>query len=203
MISEFVNVADLRPRRLLLVLVRLEVVLLYVEILEFLLQGIEAEHAHVDVEVVELLLQLLHVPGRELGDLIVREPEGADLVVGEVVGPYRRDGCQAEFLRGAESCVSGDDDIVPVDYDRNLEAEGADAEGDLVDGLVVVPRVVLVRDQILDPLFFNSHVFRLPPLWILVSRYILRPRHAVFVWQHLRHARQTMLSRSRAALEPF
>lgn len=151
MFAELVDVAPPGFRLLLRHLILVEVVLLDVVVVDLLLQLVEAELPHVDVvQGPQLLLELLEVPLGDLAGLVIREPEGSDLLLREIIRNYNRNFLQTEFDCRLKPCVARNYDTVFVNDDRVLEVELLDARGDRVDCLVVVSRVVFVRSQLSD-----------------------------------------------------
>ena len=117
-------------------------------------QLLEAEGRHVDrLQLFELLPQRAEVPLRQLSGLVIRKPEGSDLLIREIVRDNARDLLHAEALCAFDSGVPAYHDAILIDDHRDLEAEVFYARGDGLDRSVVVSRVVLVRDQLVDVFF--------------------------------------------------
>ena len=156
MLAELVDVAPLGFRLLLRYLILVEVVLLDVVVVDLLLQLVEAELPHVDVvQGPQLLLELLEVPLRQLSGLVVRKPEGSDLLLREIVRDDAWDLLHAEALCALYSCMTADHDVVLVDDHGDLESKTFYTRGHGFDRSVVVSWVVLVRDQLVDVLLNN------------------------------------------------
>ena len=88
----------------------------------------------------------------DLGQPVVGDHEGAGLRRGQVIEAKRRHLGHAEFAAGEQPAVTRDHVAVAIDQDRDIEAEGLDAVGDLPDLLfAVAPRVSGVWFQLVDP----------------------------------------------------
>ena len=108
---------------------------------------IEAEQR----ELLELLGQQPVVPGGDFGQPVIGDHEGAGLRRGQVIEAQCRHLGHAELAAGEQPAMPGDHIAVAVDQDRDIEAEGLDAVGDLPDLLLgVAPRVCRVRFQLVD-----------------------------------------------------
>jgi hypothetical protein len=78
-------------------------------------------------------------------------PEGPGLRRGEVIEAERRHFAPAELSTGQQPAVTRDHILFAVDQNRNIEAKGPDAVGDLPDLLLRMPaRVGGVRLQLVD-----------------------------------------------------
>ena len=73
------------------------------------------------------------VPACELGELVVRDDEGPDLLLGEMVEADRRNRLHSELFGRAQASVAGDDGSGRVDEERVREAERLDRVRDLAD----------------------------------------------------------------------
>ena len=104
---------------------------------------LEAGDLDVEIEaeqrkILELLGEQPVVPGGDFGQAVVGDHEGAGLRRGEVIEAQGRHLGQAELAAGQQPAVPGDDVAVAIDQDRDIEAEGLDAVGDLPDLLFAV-----------------------------------------------------------------
>ena len=78
-------------------------------------------------------------PDRDLGQTVVGDDEGAFLRLGEAFEADGGNFGETQPTRGRQPAVAGDDGAVAVDQNRDVEAEGFDAAGDLPDLLLAVP----------------------------------------------------------------
>lgn len=151
MVTQLVDVAALRFRFFLRDLVLVEVILFDIVVVDLLLEVLESKLSHVDVvQGPQLLLEFFEVPLRQLAGLVVSQPEGLHLLLGQIVRNYDRNFLQTEFDCRLKPCMACNYDPVFVNDDRVLEVELLDARGDRVDCLVIVSRVVFVRSQLSD-----------------------------------------------------
>ncbi len=102
------------------------------------LGGLEADHLELEIEiqlrqVLEFEREEVLVPARELGELVVRDDEGPDLLLGKMVEADRRNCRHAQLLGGAESSVAGDDGVGRVDQERAREPKLPYRVSDLAD----------------------------------------------------------------------
>ncbi|MPN06483.1 hypothetical protein SDC9_153739 [bioreactor metagenome] len=95
---------------------------------------------------------------RHLADLVVGQPERADLILGQLVSDHAGDFFHAKRLRGLVPGVAADDLMVPVDHQRHQEAELPDAGRDALHGFVVFARVAGIRVDVGEPDVLNPHV---------------------------------------------
>jgi hypothetical protein len=107
---------------------------------------LEAEPKHIHINMRQLFLELLEVPGGELGSLVIRQAEGLDLGFREVIGDDARNSGQPELLARLEPCMAGNDHIVLGDDDWNLEAEFLDTRRDSIDRRLVISWIVFVLE---------------------------------------------------------
>ena len=126
----------------------------------------EARHVEVEVEVdlrefLELDRQQIPIPARAFRELIVRDHVGADLILGEVLELERRDGVQAQMLRGTHLAVAGDDGPRRVDEHGVREPKRLDRGRDLADLLLGVgARVVPAKGQRGDRELFDAQIVK-------------------------------------------
>ena len=103
-------------------------------------------------EVPELLRQQPIVPGCDLGEPVVRDPERAHLRRGQVIEAQRRHLAPAKLSCRKQPAMAGYDISITIDQDRNTEPKSLDAFGDLPDLLPAVPaRVGGVWGELVDP----------------------------------------------------
>ena len=89
-----------------------------------------------------MLRQQSVVPHRDLDQPIVGNHEGTSLRRSEVIEAEGRHLGNAEFAAGEPTAVTRNYVAVTIDQDRDIEAEGLDAFGDLPDLLrAVTPSV--------------------------------------------------------------
>jgi hypothetical protein len=105
---------------------------------EINLRGLESDHLEVKAEielgqVLELESKEVSVPAGVLGELVVGDYVGADLRLGEMLEPKRRNGRHSEELRRAYAPVARDHGIAAVDEDGIGEPERLDRGRDLAD----------------------------------------------------------------------
>ena len=134
----------------------------------------ETELFHVHLYVAKFDVQGCKVPVRELRDLIVGEPERLDLFRGQVLAADAGDFLHTKLLCGFQPRVSGDDYVVFVEQDGNLEPELLDALGYRLDRFVVDTRIVLVRNDVADWHCDNFHHFT--PFCYDYSHHVLAKR---------------------------
>ena len=97
-------------------------------------------------EMLKLDLQDLRVPAGVLGDLVVGQNVGLELLVGQMIDLDRRHFGPAERPRGFDSAVTRQNRVEIVDDDGIDEAELLNGGGDLMDLLLgVSARIALVR----------------------------------------------------------
>ena len=143
---------------LLEVVVVFDYFLLFIESID-----VESEFAHVYfVDVGQLLRQDLEVPVGELGRLIVREPEGFDLLLGEIIRHDARHLFKSELECRLQSGVTCHHDSVLIDDDRYFESKLLDRCRDLVYSLIIFSGIFLVWDQVSRFLLDDFHVSSLP-----------------------------------------
>ena len=102
-------------------------------------------------ELFELRAQQAVVPGRDFGQSVIGNPEGADLRRGEVIEAKGRNYAPAELAAGQQPAMPGDYVVFSVDQNRNIEAEFGDAVRNLTDlFFCVAARVGGVRFQLIN-----------------------------------------------------
>jgi hypothetical protein len=116
------------------------------------LAHLEAGHFEVEIEtaerkVSELLGQQPVVPDRDLGQPVVGDHEGASLGRGQVIEAQCRHLAPSEFAASEQPAIPSDHVIFTIDQDRNIEAEGRDAAGDL-PGLLFAMQARVGRIQL-------------------------------------------------------
>ena len=109
-------------------------------------------------KILELLREQPVIPDGDFGEPVIGDPEGAGLFRAEVIEAQRRHLSHIELAAGGEATVAADYVVVAIDQDRDIEAEGLDAVGDLSDLLfAVAPRVRRIRFQLSDAAVGNRH----------------------------------------------
>ena len=107
------------------------------------LRHIEAGYRDIEVEIeLDQVLQLdgqdLRIPARFLGQSIVGKDVGTFFSFAEMFEPNDWHGLKTKKLGSLDATVAGDDDVVLVDQDRIVKAEGTDAGRNLCDLLRAV-----------------------------------------------------------------
>jgi len=100
--------------------------------------NLEAEIEPAERKVLELLGQQLVVPGRDLGQPVIGDHEGAGLGRSQVIEAQGGHLGDAEFAGGHEPAMPTNHVAMAVDEDRDIKTEDLDAIGDLPDLLFAV-----------------------------------------------------------------
>ena len=95
----------------------------------------------------QLGFQLLEVPIAVFAGLVVHQPEQVDLLLGQFVRDDTRDRLNPHLPASPHTGVAAYDGVVHVHNDGEQEAETLNAVFYLLDGEVIVARVVLIFPQ--------------------------------------------------------
>ena len=91
------------------------------------------------------MAEALPIPARIFGDLVVGQEQCALLSLAQPFENDHRHLAEAEKIRGRKATVPQQDRVVLIDYERDHEAEGENAIGDLADLLLRMrPRVTWI-----------------------------------------------------------
>ena len=155
MLSELVHVSGLRPRILRHAAV---IVILHDGRRALFLGNLEAERFHVDrLDLHHLEAQLLEVPGRQLSGLVIRQPVRLNLLRREITRDCHRHGIKMQLLRGHVSRMSGDDHALFINHDRLLKSELPDARSHRIDGVLIAPRIIMIRHDLEYAFLYDIH----------------------------------------------
>jgi len=94
---------------------------------------LETEIEPAERKVLELLGQQLVIPGRDLGQPIIGDHEGAGLGRRQVIEAQSWDFSHAELTAGEQPAVPTDHVALAIDQHGNIKTEDPDAAGDLPD----------------------------------------------------------------------
>ena len=160
MVSEYEDVA--LGCTVLYILLEIVIVFNYLFVLVYTFE-VESEFGHVNVRyLLQFTGQQLEIPGRKLGRFIISQSECFDLFVGQIVRDYAGHFVHACCLCRLESRVAGNNNIVFVDHDRDLESEFTDGSSDLLHRVIILARVLFVWDQVCGFLLDDLHLFLSP-----------------------------------------
>jgi hypothetical protein len=128
-------------------------------------------------EILELLSEQPVIPDGDFGEPVVGDSEGTGLLRSEMIEAQRRHLSQTELAAGGEATVAANYVVVAINQDRDIEAEGLDAVGDLPDLLLAVPaRVVGIRFELVDRPVDDQHPRRKAGRLAVRSAKVLRQR---------------------------
>jgi hypothetical protein len=103
-------------------------------------------------EFLELFGQQPIVPGRDLGQPVIGNPEGSSLLRSEVIEAQRRHLGYAEQAACEKPTVPDDNIVLAIGQNWDIEIKGRDAVGNLPDLLLsMAPRVGGIGFQRVDP----------------------------------------------------
>src|SRR5262249_4294860 len=123
---------------------------------------LEAEIKTAERKVLQLLGQQPVVPGRDLGQPVIGDHEGADLRWRQIIKANNRKLGHPERRRRLDTTMPGDYVELGIDQHRHIETKGLDALDDLPDlRPAVTPWVRGVRFQSVDWLVCNGQAGRL------------------------------------------
>ena len=118
---------------------------------KFLLgNALKTEHRHILRNVRQFQRKQVNVPLCQLADLIVRQPEGFDLILGQLVGNDAGNRGKAKPARSLITGMPGNDLMFGGNHQRDKKTVLPDAGRHRIHRIVIFSRIVFVRVYLLQ-----------------------------------------------------